>query len=295
MARMRVDQLGELLEDFDHLVGALAARHHDDHVGVGLLRNGVLEHGLARSERPRDKARTTLGHRVEGVDRTHAGLHDARRAGFLRIAAHGLLHGPFLHHRHLVVAAFGVGQDCHRVGDLVFARLGDALDRIAVRHREGNHDLVHHPLLLHLAQPRRRRDLVADLGQRRKFPLDIVVDRIGDRTAGDEQTVHLFEVVLKTVVVARQKARSQRDFEHVTLEFDPVADLQTAGAVKNLDIGRVAYDLDDLGHHFGIARPDIADLVLTHGSVGLDDHDVGDDTVYTSCSFHCMFLLFIPY
>ena len=134
--------------------------------------------------------------------------------------------------------------------------------------------------------PRRRRDLVAGLGQRRKFPLGIVVDRIGDRTAGDEQTVHLFEVVLKTVVVARQKARSQRDFEHVTLEFDPVADLQTAGAVKNLDIGRVAYDLDDLGHHFGIARPDIADLVLTHGSVGLDDHDVGDDTVYTSCSFH---------
>ena len=30
----------------------------------------------------------------------------------------------------------------------------------------------------------------------------------------------------------------------------------------------------------------VAYLVLAHGSVGLDDYDVGDDTIYTSCSFH---------
>ena len=33
------------------------------------LRYGVLQHGLARAERPRDKARTALGQRVERVDR----------------------------------------------------------------------------------------------------------------------------------------------------------------------------------------------------------------------------------
>ena len=76
---------------------------------------------------PGMKARTAFGQRVEGVDRTHARLHDAVGARFLDIAADRLLHGPALHHRHLVVAAFGVGQDGHRVGDLVRARRGDLL------------------------------------------------------------------------------------------------------------------------------------------------------------------------
>ena len=283
---MGVDQFGELLEDFDHLVGALAAGDHDDDVGVGLFRNGVLQHGLAGAERPRDEARTAFGQRVEGVDRTHARLHDAVGARFLDVAADRLLHGPALHHRHLVVAAFGVGQDGHRVGDLVGARRSDALDRIAARHREGNHDLVGNPLLLHLAQPRSGRDLVARLGQRRELPRLIEIDRVGDRTAFDEETIHLFEVVLQSVVVARQQTRSQRRFEHVAFEFDPVADFQTARAVVNLHVGVVADDFDDLGHHFGIARPHVTDLVLGHRPVRLDDDDVGDDTVYTSCSFH---------
>ena len=102
----------------------------------------------------------------------------------------------------------------------------------------------------------------------------------------DEETIHLFEVVLQSVVVARQQTRSQRRFEHVAFEFDPVADFQTARAVVNLHIGVVADDFDDLGHHFGIARPHVTDLVLGHRPVRLDDDDVGDDTVYTSCSFH---------
>lgn len=82
-----------------------------------------------------------------------------------------------------------------------------------------------------------------------ELPLGREIDRFGDRTARDEQAFHLFEVVLQTVVVARQKTRSERYFEHMSLELDPVADLQSPGAVKNLDIGTVAYDLDDLGHH----------------------------------------------
>ena len=185
-----------------------------------------------------------------------------------------------------MVAPLGVGHHGDRIGYLIFTGSGDALDRIVFGHREGHHDLVGHPLLLHFAQPRGGAHFVARLGQRRELPHGVEIDRIGHRTAGDEQTVHLFEVVLQTVVVARKQTRGQRHFEHVPLEFDPIADFQTARAVENLDIGAVAYDLDDLGHHFGITRMDIADLVLAHGSVDLDDHDVGNDTVYTSCCFH---------
>ena len=293
MPRTGVDQLGELLEDLHHLVGTLAACHHDDDIGISLLRNSVLEHRLAGTERPGNKTRTALGHRIEGVDGTNARLHHTRGARLLDVAAHGLLHRPFLHHRDPVLPAFVVRHHGNRVRNLIFPCRNDALDRIIAGHRERHHDLVAHPLLLDLAQPRCGRDLVARLRQRGELPFGREIDRVGDRTARDEQAVHLFEVVLQTVVVARQEARSERHFEHMPLELDPVADLQPPGAVKNLDIGAVAYDLDDLGHHFGIPRIHVADFVLAHGSVGLDDHDIGDDTIYTSCSFHelsyCLF------
>ena len=183
---------------------------------------------------------------------------------------------------------FGIGHHGHRVGHLVLAGSRHALDRIGFGHREGDHNLVGHPLLLHLAEPRCGRDLVAGLGQRLELPQRLEVDRVGNRTAGDEQTVHLLEVVLQTVVVARKHARGERHLEHVAFEFDLVADFEAAGAVEHLHIGVVAHDLDDLGHHSGISDVHVTDFVLAHGSVGLDNHDIGDDTVYTSCSFHRM-------
>ena len=249
----------------------------------------MLEHRLARAERSGNEARAALGHRVEGVDGAHARLHDARRTRLFAVTAHGLLDGPPLHHRDVVVAPLGIGHDGHGVGHPVLAGRDDALHRVGVGHREGDHDLVHDPLLLDLAQPRRGRDPVAGGGQRRELPFGPEVDGVGDRAAGDEQSVHLLQVVLQTVVIARQQARGERRLEHVALELDAVADLQAAGAVENLHIGRIAYDLDDLGHHSGISRVNVADLVLRHGAVGLDDHDVGNDTVYASRGFHRIF------
>ena len=46
----RVDERGELLEHLGELVAALAAADVDDHVGVGPLRQRLLEHGLAGAE-----------------------------------------------------------------------------------------------------------------------------------------------------------------------------------------------------------------------------------------------------
>lgn len=100
------------------------------------------------------------------------------------------------------------------------------------------------------------------LSQRLELPLLLEVDRVGDRTARDEQTVHLLQVVLQTVVVARKKTGSERRFQHVTLEFDLFADLQSAGRVENLHVGIVAHDLDDLGHHLGIPAVNVTDFVL---------------------------------
>ena len=143
-----------------------------------------------------------------------------------------------------------------------------------------------HPLLLDLAEPRRGRHPVAGRSQGLEVPFGVEVDRIGDRTARDEEALHLFEVVLQAVVVAREDARRERRFEHVALELDPVADLQSAGAVEYLHVGAVSHDLDDLGHHADTARVHVTYLVLAHGSVGLHDHDIRNDTVYVSSSFH---------
>ena len=125
-----------------------------------------------------------------------------------------------------------------------------------------------HPLLLDLAEPRRGRHPVAGRSQGLEVPFGVEVDRIGDRTARDEEALHLFEVVLQAVVVAREDARRERRFEHVALELDPVADLQSAGAVEYLHVGAVSHDLDDLGHHADTARVHVTYLVLAHGSVG---------------------------
>ncbi len=69
---MGVVQMGKLRENLHHLVGTLAASDHDDDVGLGLLGDGMLQHRLSRTERPRDESRTAVGYRVEGIDRPHA-------------------------------------------------------------------------------------------------------------------------------------------------------------------------------------------------------------------------------
>ena len=186
VSRAGIHQLGELGEDLHHLVCTLAARHHDDHVGIGLLRYGVLQHRLARTEGSGNEARTTLGHGVKGVDGTHTRLHHARRTRLLGVAADGLLYGPLLHHRYIVFVAVGVGNHGHRIGNLVLAGRSDALDRIAALHDERHHDLVVDPLLLDMAQPRSGRHLVARLGYGLKLPLAVEIYGVGDRSARDE-------------------------------------------------------------------------------------------------------------
>ena len=79
------------------------------------------------------------------------------------------------------------------------------------------------------------------------------------------------------------------EITNVTLEFDLFADLQSAGRVENLHVGIVAHDLDDLGHHLGIPAVNVTDFVLADRAVRLHDHDVRDDTVYSSCCFHYLF------
>ena len=72
----------------------------------------------------------------------------------------------------------------------------------------------------------------------------------------------------------------------MTLELDLIADLQTARTVEYLNVGIIAYNFDDLGHHSGLTAPYVANFVLTNCAVSLHDHDVRDDTRYSPCCLH---------
>ena len=167
---MFVFQFGELGEDFHDLVGTLAAGRHDDDVGIGLLGKGVLQHGLAASERSGDEARAAFGNGIERVDGAHTRLHHLEGTRFLHIATHGHLDGPFLHHHHLHLLAFRVGQRGNGVGDFVLASGSHVFHGVSAFKIERHHDFVRQPAFLDFAQPVGGDDLVVGLGNGRKVP-----------------------------------------------------------------------------------------------------------------------------
>ena len=64
----RVGELRELVEHLGHLVAALAAADVDDHVGLGVLRERLLDDRLAGAEAAGHGDRAALGDREEEVE-----------------------------------------------------------------------------------------------------------------------------------------------------------------------------------------------------------------------------------
>ena len=75
---------------------------------------------------------------------------------------------------------------------------------------ERHHDAVRLRVLFHLAEPRAGLDRVAGLSQRLEVPQPVVVERVGVFAAFEEDAVHLVQIVLQPVVVAREHARPER-------------------------------------------------------------------------------------
>ncbi|OAV74407.1 hypothetical protein Barb7_02100 [Bacteroidales bacterium Barb7] len=61
---MRVVQVRKLGKYFHDFVGSLTAGSNNYDVSLRLFRNGVLHHGLARTERAGDKACTAFHNRI---------------------------------------------------------------------------------------------------------------------------------------------------------------------------------------------------------------------------------------
>lgn len=90
-------------EDLDHPLARSAAGHHDDDVGIGLLKMACWSIAFAGAERPLT-ARTALGHRVEqSMARTPVII--TREGAASRCSSARPASVSFLHHRHVVVPA----------------------------------------------------------------------------------------------------------------------------------------------------------------------------------------------
>ena len=198
---MGVNELGELGEDLYYLIGTLTAGSDDHDIGLGLLRDSVLEHGLTGTEGTRDEACTTLYDGVHGIDNTYACLEQLEGTGFVHIVGHGHLHGPTLNHVHLHVVALLIGEHGDSVLNGILAFSHDRLHGAHTLLLEGHHDLQGLAVLLYRAEPVRGFHLVAHLGEGLELPLAVVVESIGILSAFEEHTVHLVEVVLQTVIV----------------------------------------------------------------------------------------------
>ena len=66
-ATLRVQQSGELLEHLGELVAPLSATYEDDHIGVGMPGDGLLQHGLARAEATGQCGAAAAGNREQRV------------------------------------------------------------------------------------------------------------------------------------------------------------------------------------------------------------------------------------
>jgi hypothetical protein len=66
----------------------------------------------------------------------------------------------------------------------------------------------------------------------------------------------------------------------VACELYGVVNLESAGALKDLDVGVAAGDFDDFGHEAYAGGRDIADFALEDRAVNLDGDEVADDAFY---------------
>ena len=181
-----------------------------------------------------------------------------------------------LHHIHLHLPALFVLEHGYGIVNLILSGRHYALHRGYALQLEGYHDFQGLMVLFNLTQPIALLNLVANFCQGLEVPQTFVVERLGVLSALEEHAFHLVEVVLQTVVVLTQHARTELNFQHVARELGFGAHFQSTGAFKHLYVHVLTYDLNYFGHQSVSASCDVAYLSLYHWSVHTEGDHVGD-------------------
>ena len=200
---MRVNQFGEFGKDFHNLIGTFTTSSDNHNIRFRLLRDSMLKHCLTRTERARDKARSSLYNRIHRVDNTNSGFQQFKRTGLFFIISHCTLHRPSLNHIDCNILTFFIGEYGNGIFNLIIPFGSNRLHRAGSFQCKRRHNLQRLEIFVYLSQPCRGFHLVAYIYQRHEMPLFFFIQRICILSSLKENTIHLVEVVLQTVVVFR--------------------------------------------------------------------------------------------
>jgi hypothetical protein len=123
---------------------------------------------------------------------------------------------------------------------------------------------------------------VAGFCQRFEIPEFFSVEREVVLTTLQKNACQFVEVVLQSVVVAREQAGSECYFEHVTHKFHFVAYFQTAGTFENLYECVVSNYFQHFSHQLLIAKCNISNFVLSYRAIYFHGYQIRYNPFYFS-------------
>jgi hypothetical protein len=277
-------ELGEILQDFSHLVSSLTAADVDNDIGVGELGDGLTNDSLAASEGTRDSNSTTLNTGKEGVEHPLADNEGLVRGQLLGRGS-GNSHGPGLEHG--VVRLLALELDLEQVlGDSVLALGGNLGDDTAGAGREEDAVRRDEGVLEDCAPNITAGDVIANLQRRGELPLLLAVNgRDGDAARDVDRAGDLGDVLqgsLDTVVDTVEETGSELDGERLSSSGDGVTDLDT-GCLRSV--------LSDLwacvGSLVGWGEGRTGLFVNLDGClIGVDSNDLTHEVVVSDFDLH---------
>ena len=277
-----VDELGKLAQHVGHLVSPLAAADVDDDLRVAPFGDGVLDHGLPRSESSGDGHGAPPGHGKQGIDDPLP--RDQGPASGRQAFGHGpgSADRPALHHGDPPLSAFGLHQSDRLLhGVLPFHGQGFQ----CALHIGGQQDALLHPLgFLDRADHRPSADFCSHGKLRRtEQPLLLPVQRGRADAPLDEVPRQLkdpLQRALDTVVDRSDQSGSELDEQGAAGTEDVVSWSDAGGILVDLDDRPIPGQLDDLPDQAHLPHPHQLQHHGVADSGGFDDRSV--DPVYLS-------------
>lgn len=226
---MSATYLGEIHQDFSHLVTTLTTSDIDNDITVGKLGDTLRNDSLAAAERTRDTDGTTLDTREQRIQ--HSLSDNERRVGG-QLVCHwsGHTHRPDLHHAvfRLLPLEFDFQELLLHV---VATRFGYPGDSTSGAGREQDLVVVHQAVFEDGTPDITSGDVVADLVLARlEVPFPLTIQRIYSNAAGDIDSAGLcrnfFQGSLDTVVNGLHETGAEFDGKRLACSVHGVTDSQ---------------------------------------------------------------------
>ena len=284
-ARIGVFQGRKAVEDVDELVASLAATHVDNNIGIRPAGDLVLQDGLARAERPRDRRLPPLENREEKIEYALTAQQRFRGVDSAHMRSRNA-HRPAMEQLQPVLPALCIAQYGNGFVDTVFAG-SSKLDKLPPDTRRHENVMDDGFRLRHLTQRKAFADLFADRqsGTGCEMPESLAVEGSHADAARNGVAMQARDFVqrtLHTVENTSEQPRSQFNGEGMPQRNDIVTRPESLGRFVDLYDGLLPLATEHLAGQFKGANADL----LTGAHMGQPDFhersvDLDDRTRFT--------------